>query len=375
MVVRVLTRLNIGGPARQALLLGRELAAEFPTLTVSGRPRNDEGELFDRSLPHTNVPMVRPIRPLSDLRALAAMRRVLRTHQPAILHTHMAKAGFVGRLAAVSLPDRPKLVHTYHGHVLSGYFRAPAQRGFLELERRLARRTDTLLAVSSQVRDELLDLGVGRPDQYRVIPVGLDLSRHLRVAGPDGRLRAQLGLASAVPLVGVLGRLVPIKDHLTLFRAVAELPCAHLVVLGDGELRAALEAAVREIGIAGRVSFTGWWADTAAAISDLDVIALSSRNEGTPTALIEALAAGRPVVATDVGGVRSVVVDGKSGFVVPPADPVALGSALARLLADPELRRRMGTAGRADVATRFGSRPLVDAHRDLYRELTQGAPE
>jgi len=368
-VVRLITRLNIGGPARQALLLTKALADELPTLLVAGQPPAHEGELSDPSVRVERVPLVRPVRPLTDLRGLVAVRRLLHQARPRLVHTHMAKAGAIGRLAALSLRPRPKLVHTFHGHVLQGYFGAARQRAFLELERLLARWTDVLVAVSPEVRDELLALGVGRAGQYRVVPLGLDLDAHLKVAGPSGRLRSLLGLGPDVPLVGVVGRLVPIKDHATLFAALAQTPEAHLAVVGDGELRPSLEAAARSLGIAGRVHFTGWQHDMPGVLADLDVVVLSSRNEGTPVALIEALAAARPVVATDVGGVRHVVQDGETGWLCPSADPSALAGLLAKALAHPQEAARMAAEGRRRVAQRFGQARLVEDHRQLYREL------
>jgi glycosyltransferase involved in cell wall biosynthesis len=287
----------------------------------------------------------------------------------------MAKAGAVGRLAAISSFDRharPRLVHTFHGHVLEGYFGRSQQRAFLELERLLARKTDVLIAVSPEVRDELLDLGVGRPGQYRVLPVGFDLSHLLEVGGPRGpagQLRAAIGLPVDVPLAGVLGRLVPIKDHSTLFHALREVPGAHLAVLGDGEMRSSLESLARELCIADRVHFTGWWLDVATALADLDVVVLSSRNEGTPVALIEALAAGRPVVATDVGGVRHVVQDGETGWLSPVGDAVALGQLLKRSLSNRATAESMAQEGRRRVVGRFGADRMVADHLALYREL------
>ena len=240
------------------------------------------------------------------------------------------------------------------------------------MERLLARRTDLLIAVSPEVRDELLDLGVGQPDQYRVVPLGLDLEQLLEVGapgGPAGKLRLAIGLAAEVPLIGVLARLVPIKDHSTLFHAMLQVPGAHLAVLGDGELRPSLETLARALHIADRVHFMGWWPDVAAALADLDVVALSSRNEGTPVALIEALAAGRPVVATDVGGVRHVVQDGETGWLCPAGDAVALGQLLARAMSEPETAERMANEGRRRVAERFGADRMVADHLALYREL------
>jgi glycosyltransferase involved in cell wall biosynthesis len=350
-------------------MLNRELRNGFDTTLAAGIPTAAEGELTDPAVEVKRVPLVRRPDPLTDWRAFRAIRALVRETDPALIHTHTAKAGAIGRAVARRSRPRPRTVHTFHGHVLEGYFSRPVQRGFVEIERRLASWTDALVTVSEDIRDQLLNLGIGRAEQYRVIPLGFDLRSLLEVEDGRGELRARLGLGQEVPLVGIVGRLVPIKDHLTAFRALAELPTAHLAVLGDGELRAELESSARAMGLAERVHFTGWWMDVPGAMSDLDVIVLTSRNEGTPVTLIEALAAARPVVATDVGGVRSVVADGVSGRLVPPGNPIAVADALRQLLSAPAERRRLGEAGRADVRARYGQERLVAEITALYREL------
>lgn len=368
-VVRVITRLNIGGPARQALLLTRELSPEYSTALVAGTAPPEEGELLDAGVPVIRIPLVRSVRPHRDLAAFHALRRLVDQARPQIVHTHMAKAGTLGRLAAWSSRARPRTVHTFHGHVMEGYFSRWANRAIVSAERSLAARTDVLVAVSSQTRDELLSLGIGAPEQFRVIPLGLDLREHLLTARPTGELRSALELPGEVPLIGVVGRLVEIKDLPTLFRALARVGDCHLAVLGGGPLRGQLEDLALELDIAERTHFVGWWRDIPGAMSDLDIVALSSRNEGTPVALIEAAACGRAVVATDVGGVRTVVVDGVTGSVVPAGDVAALASALSRLLGDATLRHQMGSAGRIHVAARFTADRLVADIRELYGEL------
>lgn len=368
-VLRLVTRLNIGGPARHCLVLTAGLADEFPTVLAAGRPDPLEGEVVDPSVPVRYLPLERPIRPSADLRALAATRDLLREVRPAILHTHMAKAGTVGRIAAASVRPRPRIIHTFHGHVLEGYFRPVVQKGFLAAERHLARHTDVLVAVSPQVRDDLLALGVGTPERWRVIPLGLRLDSFAAVTGPAGQLRRRLGLSADDQLVGAVGRLVPIKDLATLVHAVARLPQVHLALIGDGEQRAELQRLVDVLGLRHRVHLPGWADDVAGWVSDVDVVALTSRNEGTPVALIEALAAGRPVVATAVGGVPFVVRDGASGWLVPPGDPGAVSEALAACLGDrPEAARR-AASGRAEVLERFTADRLVRDVRALYREV------
>lgn len=366
-VVRLITRLNIGGPARQALLLTKELDAQWPTLLGAGTPNPEEGELSEPDVRVHHLPLVRPVRPVTDMQAFVQVRRLLHAHQPKLVHTHMAKAGLIGRLASIG--SRIRTIHTYHGHVLSGYFRKPVQRAFLEVERRLASKTDVLVAISPEIRDELLDLRIGTSSQYEVIPLGFDLTEHLAVREPSGELRASIGIRSDVPLVGIVGRLVPVKDLTTLLRAAARLPGVHVAIVGDGDSRPGLVKAAAELGIGDRTHFTGWWKDVAAAMSDFDVVALTSRNEGTPVSLIEASACARPIVATDVGGVRFVVRDGETGLLCPPQDHAAIAAALQKLLLDRVMATRLATAARARVRDRFHKDRLVADISSLYRDV------
>ena len=369
-VVRVITRLNIGGPARHALILTRRLNAEFPTTLVAGTPPEVEGELIDPAVPVRRVHLVRPIRPEQDLSAYRAIRRIMAEARPALVHTHLAKAGLLGRLAARSALGRNvRTVHTFHGHVLEGYFPGPVSRAFIEMERRLAADTDLLVSVSEQIRDDLLRLRIGRAEQHRVVPLGLELDPFLQMTGPTGRLRSQIGVGPDVPLIGVVGRLVRIKNHEAVLGALSYLEGAHLAVIGDGPMRRSLGDKAAATGLGQRVHFAGWIHDMPAALADLDVVALASRNEGTPVALIEAGAAARPVVATDVGGVRSVVQNGATGYLVPSGDIASMAERIARLLADRQLANQLGTTARQEIAIRFGSDRLVEDVANLYREL------
>jgi glycosyltransferase involved in cell wall biosynthesis len=367
-VLRLITRLNIGGPARQALLLTKALCPQHRTILAAGDPSPEEGLLVDPEVQVAPLDLRRPLAPAADLRAFAQIRQLVRDERPDLVHTHMAKAGTLGRLATWSVDRRTRRVHTYHGHVLEGYFRPSMNRAFLEAERRLARITDVIVAISPEIRDELLDLGIGRPQQYRVIPLGFDLAEHRAVSGHSGAIRSQLGLGDEVPLVGIVGRLVPIKDHRTALRALSQVPNAHLAIVGDGEMRSAIEAFAGEIGIASRVHFLGWRMDIPQVMADLDVVLLTSQNEGTPVSLIEAGACGRAVVATDVGGVRSVVQHEASGFLAPPGDHGALAGRLRELLTSPDLRAAFGRTGRAHTRS-FSDERLVADISALYEEL------
>lgn len=375
-IVRLITRLNVGGPALHALLLSRGLRPEYETVLAAGTPAASEGELLHPDVPVHRVPLVRDLSAPDDARAFAAVRRLLVAQRPQILHTHTAKAGTVGRTAAATLgrAGRPLTVHTFHGHVLRGYFGPNAERGIVTAEALLARRTDLLIAVSTEVRDELLDRGIGRRGQFEVVPLGLDLSGFLAVDEPSGVLRKELAIPPGAPLVGIVGRLVSVKDHATLLAAMAQAPGVHLAVIGDGDLRSALEVQARALGLADRVHFTGWSPDVPAALSDLDAVVLASKNEGTPVSLIEASAASRPVVATAVGGVPSVVEDGVTGRLVAPGDPAALATAIREVLENPERAAHMGRAGRERVRNRFGAERLLADMRRIYDGLREGRP-
>jgi glycosyltransferase involved in cell wall biosynthesis len=377
-VLRVIARLNVGGPALHTTLLTERLdPRRYDARLVAGQEEPEEGNylaLHGKALDRlTIVPSLgRELRGAADVVALAGLVRLMRRVRPHIVHTHTAKAGTLGRVAA-RLARVPVVVHTYHGHVLRGYFSAGRARLFAGVERRLARWTDCLLAVSETVRRELLALGVGVPERFRVVPLGLDLARFETADAGRGGVRVELGLGADAPVVAIVARLAPIKAHEVFLdaarRVVETLPTSRFLVVGDGERRAALEALTAELGLGGRVHFLGWRRDLERIYADATVVALTSRNEGSPVSLIEAMAAARPVVATGVGGVPDLVEDGVTGCLVPPDDPAALAASLVALLRDPERGRALGAAGRARVARTFAAERLVDDVDALYTEL------
>jgi glycosyltransferase involved in cell wall biosynthesis len=376
-VLRVIARLNIGGPAIHAVLLTERLdPARYDSVLVTGREDAAEGNylaLHRRTVAGlvSEPALGREIHGVDDLVALTRLTRLMRRLRPHVVHTHTAKAGTLGRLAA-RLAGVPVIVHTYHGHVLHGYFSPARTRFFIGIERWLARFTDRLLTVSERVRRELLDLRIGSPDRFEVVPLGLDLDGFLACESLRGELRRELGLGEE-PLVGIVARLVPIKAHEVFLEAAqkvaAAIPAARFVIVGDGERRGELETAAGRPGLRGRVHFLGWRSDLDRIYADLDVVALTSRNEGSPVSLIEAMAAARPVVATRVGGVPDLVEDGVSGRLVPAGDASALAGALKALLADPERRRTMGEAGRRRVYPALSAWRLVADIDRLYTRL------
>ena len=377
-VVRIIARLNIGGPAIHATLLHERLdPARFLSTLITGTEEAGEGNylaLHGRSANVEVIPdlgrEIRPWRDLQTLRRLAARMREIRPH---VVHTHTAKAGAVGRAAAI-LAGVPVVVHTFHGHVLRGYFSPAKTAVYRTIERTLARRTDRLLTVTPRVRDELLALGVGSAAQYTPVPLGFDLDPLLAAERRRGELRAELGVGAA-PLVGIVARLVPIKAHEVFLTAAVRvrqaLPAARFLIVGDGELRGALEARVTSLGLGDAVRFLGWGAGLDRLYAGMGVLVLTSRNEGSPVALIEAMAAGVPVVSTNVGGVADVVDDGVNGWLAPMDDDAALARHVLAVLADPAQARSMGQRGRAKVAATYDAGRLVGDIEGLYEDLVR----
>jgi glycosyltransferase involved in cell wall biosynthesis len=383
-VARLITRLNIGGPSIQATYLTTALEPlGYRTRLFHGRLGEGEGDMRYLLQPNADVIFVetlcRPVSPIDDARSFVRLYRELKRLRPAIVHTHMAKAGLVGRLAAVAYnatrgsAPRARIVHTYHGHVLEGYFGSAATAVFIAFERALARLSDAIVAISPAIRRELLEVyRIGRESQYRVVRLGFNLAPFSAI---DDRARAEarraLDLPNDVPVITTVGRLTAIKRHtlfLDVFKRVLDRHAnAVALIAGDGELRGELEAHAASLGIAGQVRFLGWRRDLTTIYGATDVFLLTSRNEGTPVALIEAMASGVPGVSTDVGGVRDVIGDTDTG--VTGDDTGALADGVLGFLADPVRRIRSGQLARTRVLQHFDIQRLVHEIADLYNDL------
>ena len=372
--------MNLGGPAHQASLLsGRRFRPDrYETLLVHGRLAPGEESMADLAAAEgaetVYLPSLRqPVNPIHDTRALQELGSIARRFRPQLVHTHTAKAGFLGRAAALlAVHPRPVLVHTFHGHVLEGYFGPAKTRLYRGLERTLARCTDRVIGVSQMTVDDLVRLGIAPRQKFSVVRLGLDLEPFASIeqaAGAD--LRTELGFADDEVLLTFVGRIVPIKRLDLLLRAFARARAdanVHLAVVGDGETRPEFERLTTELGISEAVSFLGYRRDLPRIAAAADLAVLSSDNEGTPISLIEAGAAGRPAVATNVGGVAEVVTP-ESGLLVPPGEERALASAITTLAADAVLRRRMGQRAREQVVRRYSADRLISDLDSLYREL------
>lgn len=365
-VVHVIARLNLGGPAAIVTFLldsfpDREMAV------VAGRVAS--GEVDYRSVRGTTRGIVdlpslsRSVNPLNDVTSYRWLRDFFVASAPHVVHTHTAKAGALGRLAA-RRAGVPSVVHTYHGHLLSGYFSAAARRVVVEAERHLASRSDLLVAVGRRVRDDLLTAGIGKQEQFRVIAPGV------RPMSPVSRARARqaLGLGDGERVVLYVGRLVHVKRPDRVLRLARLFPDVRFLLAGDGPLRSRLEA-----GAPPNLSLLGWRSDVANLYAAADIALLTSDNEGMPVSLIEAALCGVPAVATDVGSVGEVVIHGVTGSVA-PTDHDALAASLQRMLADDQKRLAMGAAAKRFAQTEFSVERMVNAHVNLYRELMEEHP-
>lgn len=377
-ILRLVTRLNIGGPAIHTILLTARLnSGDFRSRLVTGQEAPTEGNLLGLAAANGVRPIVvseigREVSPLDDTAAELKLMRIIGRLRPDVVHTHTAKAGTLGRIAAAALRV-PVIVHTYHGHVFHSYFSRWQTRAFLQIERALARVTQAIVTVGEKQREEILSYGIGTPDKVHAIPLGLELERFIGCERRRGELRQELGILPEQPLIGIVARLVPVKAHEDFLRAAAHVcrtrPDAAFLIVGDGERRAELEALTGELGLNENVRFLGWRSDLERIYADLDVVALSSLNEGSPVALIEALAAGRPVAATDVGGVREVVVSGETGLLTPAREPEALARSICSLLEDRELAGRLGECGRRHVYPHHTIGRLSADLAGLYRSM------
>ncbi len=390
-IVRIIARLNIGGPPIQAITLTRELDSRgYRTILVRGREGPGEGNMDDLAarfgLRPVLVPYMRRNPGWRDIVALLSLVRILRRERPHIVHTHAAKGGTLGRVAtllAYPRPGRrPVMIHTFHGHSLSGYFSPRTADVYRRIERLLARQTDRLIAVSGEIRDELVELGVAAVSKFTVVPLGFDLSP-FSVSGPMRQemreaLRAELRIPSEARVVTLIARLVPIKRvdrFLRVANALRDLADLRFLIVGDGELREDLQASAEAVALGDRLVWAGFRRDMPAVCFASDVVVLTSDSEGTPVSLIEAQAAGVPVMSTDVGGAASVVKDRMTGFLIRRDDPRAFAHGLRTLLSNTDLCADLGHAGQLRCGARFGfSRLVADIDR-LYRdELARNRP-
>lgn len=380
-ILRIIARLNVGGPAIHTILLTEALNDDrFESILVAGRVEKDEKDMIYLARQKGVKPIIIPelrrqIHPIKDLIALWKIYKIIRHQRPDIVHTHTAKAGTLGRIAAI-LAGVPVRIHTFHGNIFHGYFNRIYVMVFLFIERILAYFTTYIVAISERQKEEICQrYRIAKPDKIKIIPLGLELEELFSIDSHKGHLRDELKIAGDATVVGIVGRLAPIKNH-RMFLEVAKSLSTRLdnsfdmkyLIIGDGAERPALEKYTRDARLNGDVVFCGWREDLGNVYSDLDIVCLTSFNEGTPVSLIEASAAGRPVVATNVGGVADVVIDGVNGYLVPLGDIASFSQRLSELIENFQKRCEFGLKGREIVQKKFSKQRLINDIKNLYED-------
>ena len=366
--------MNVGGPAVQISGLMRGLDLDlFEQRLITGFCGYDEADYLETQAPDVLATRIvglgRALNVRDDSKAVPEIIRQIREFKPHIIHTHTAKAGVLGRVAAKTSLTQSKLVHTFHGHLLHGYFSPRKTQLVRGVENILARGTNKLVAVGPQVRDDLLEAKIGRSGQYVIIPPGLTLGTIPKKAAT----RNLLGLPTDATVVSFIGRLTGIKRVDRFADAVAlvsqSLPGIKFLVAGAGDQEAGLAERIRQQDLP--ITLLGWRSDIEVILGASDLLVLTSDNEGTPLSLIQAALAGLPVVATDVGSVKDVVLDGTTGILC-HKDPTEIANAMIRLVNDHALATRMGVAAKEFAEGHFGVSRLVADHQNLYQDLSKG---
>ena len=369
-VLLAITRLELGGAQRVVLHTARELDRRIFDVALCWGPGDlldDEAEAI-RDLERIPVPtLVRPVAPISDLRALFSLRSAVRSFQPQIVHTHSSKAGILGRLAARL--EGVSTVHTVHGFGFTPLQSVPTHFFFRSAEKTMAQFTDHFVTVSETDRSRGIEMGLFPPDKATVIRAAIDIER-FRAAIDGEAVRERLGVPVGVPMVTQIGNFKPQKAPLDFVRVAAAVHAEHpevwFVMVGDGPLRGPAERLACELGVADRMVFSGWWNDVPGLLAATTISVLTSRHEGLPCSVVESLAAGVPVVATAVDGTVEVVRSENNGLLVPAGDIAALARSVDRLLTDPVLRERMAAAAREGLEE-FDRDLMVRQQEDLYR--------
>jgi len=401
-ILRIIARLNIGGPAIHTILLTSELdRIGYKTILVKGSEGEREGDMMYLAGTKGVKPVVIPelgreIGIKNDIIAFFKLYKLIRQEKPDIVHTHTAKAGTLGRVAAW-LAGAPIIIHTFHGHVLTGYFGKFKSWFFIQIEKILAFISTRLITLSDELKKELINMGIGREEKFEVVPLGLELKPFLEInpstspfdkggqegdfsrggrGGIIGEFKKELGLSEDTVLIGTVGRLVAIKGHRYFLESAkiilnSRFTDLRFVIVGDGELRKELEDYAKELGIVNDVIFTGFREDLPKIYADLNIVVLTSINEGTPVSIIEAMASGKPVVATNVGGVPSLVKNGITGFLVSPKRVDLLAKAILKILNAPLSAKKMGEEGRRIVFPQYDVSQLVERMNVLYASLTK----
>lgn len=389
-VLTIINRLNLGGPAFHVAILTKHLQKEFEVKLLAGTKQDSEESsdyiIKEMGLSFTPLnAMKRSINPFNDFKAYREIRKIIREFKPDIVHTHAAKAGALGRLAAYH-ENVPVIIHTFHGHVFHSYFHPLKTKVFLKIERFLARRSSAIIAISDRQKRELaLHYKVCEPEKVHVIPLGFDLSRFQEDTDIKRKeFRQRFLLEDDEIAIGIIGRLVPVKNHSLFITSAANVlkktkKRVRFFIIGDGESKNAIMNEADRLGIdhcyfpkekkRSDLTFCSWVRNVDVCIAGLDVIALCSYNEGTPVSLIEAQAGGRPIITTNVGGIENVVLKNETALMVSGHNYDDFSEAMLKLIEDDELRKKMGEKGWGFVKEKFHYTRLIKEMSTLYHEL------
>lgn len=390
-ILRIANRFNLGGPTFNVAYLTKYLPEEYETLLIGGDKEENEASsshiLQDLGIEPVIIPeMKREISPGLDWNAYRKIKQIIRDFQPDIVHTHAAKAGAIGRQAASDMKV-PVIVHTFHGHVFHSYFGRYKTQFYKSVERNMAKKSSAIIAISDIQKEELSKIhGICEEDKIRVVPLGFDLSRFQENTESKRRqFRTEFNLKDDEVAIGIIGRLVPIKDHHFFLRLVRHVmdytnKQVRFFIVGDGELRSELEGFCAELEIPfnghpnynlsnAMVTFCSWRTDIDVINAGLDLVVLTSKNEGTPVSLIEAQASGTPVISTNVGGVENVVEHGVTGLLAEKENETKMAENLMSLINSNELRMNMSIKGWSHVGEKYHYSRLTENMAKLYFEL------
>ncbi len=377
-VLHIITRLEQGGAPLALIETVKRLDPSTFDLTVVAGQTEDVDRVLDIAGLDLNLPLLlvpelrRSVHPIRDLVSLIKLIRIIRAGRYDVVHTHTSKAGMIGRVAAAVCGVRA-IVHSSHGTVLHGYFSPTVTRVFALLERFAAFLSDRIICLTEEEIRQYLEAGIGNASQYIYIFNGIDITAFERRKGDRDRLRNELSFADGDIVCVSVGRLVPVKGQSDLLRAFAVAYARdhrlRLLIVGDGELRSDLEAQIRSLGISDATVMSGWRDDIAELLDACDLFVLTSLNEGLGLVIVEAMTKSLPVVATSVGGVPAVVLDGETGHLVPSGDSDAIAGAITALAADPEMRHSMGLRGHARAHELFSIDQTVQKTETLYQKL------
>ncbi len=385
-VIHVITRFDKGGSSENTFLTVSGLdSSRYEVLLVKGLSLESDMGVPERKAAKDNLvsaeakgvrvltipELIRRLHVFNDAKSFFSLLRIFRRERPHIVHTHTSKAGILGRWAAF-FSGVPVIVHTPHGHVFWGYFSRPLSFFFRLLEKATAAVTDRIIALTDQEKTDHAEAGVAPDNKFSVVHSGVALEPFTDFHGDIPTLKEKHLLPRGATVVGTIGRLAPVKGHRYLMDAMEKVvkgrPDVYLVLTGDGDLLGELKTQAGRLGVADRVRFTGWLPDVAEILSLFDVFVFPSLNEGMGKVLVEAMAMGKPVIATRVGGIVDLVTHGKNGLLVPPADAGALAEAIESLLSNPDGSKGMGKEGRR-VAGRYDAQSMVSRIDGIYVDL------